>query len=150
MLPARLSTDDNGETGESPESDSAMDVSILLARLIGPLYLVVGVGLLLNQSYYRDMLRNLPAGGMLYYLSGAIALTFGVAVLLFHNLWVADWRVILTILGWLGVAKGILLLVFPRAAIRFTAWTARSSLLLASAIFALLLGNWFCYVGYAS
>ncbi|WP_193368592.1 hypothetical protein [Pelagibius marinus] len=127
-----------------------MDVSILLARLIGPLYLAVGVGLLLNQGYYREMLRSLPSGGILYYLSGAMALVFGVAVLLFHNLWVADWRVILTILGWLGVAKGILLLVFPQAAIRFTAWTARSSLLFASAILALLLGNWFCYVGYAS
>jgi len=125
-----------------------MDASLLLVRLIGPLYLVVGLGLLLNQSYYREMLRSLPSGGILYYVSGAMALVFGIAVLLFHNLWVADWRVILTLLGWLGVAKGILLLVFPKAAIGFTAWTAKSSLLPASAVFALLLGLWFCYVGY--
>ena len=126
-----------------------MDTSLLLARLLGPLYLVVGAGLLLNQSYYRDMLRSLPSGGMLYYLSGAIALVFGVAVLLFHNLWVADWRVIITLLGWLGVAKGVLLLVFPQAAARLTATFTHGSLLLGSAIFALLLGNWFCYVGFA-
>lgn len=127
-----------------------MDTSLLLARLLGPLYLVVGVGLLLNQSYYRDMFRNLQSGGVFYYLSGALALMFGVAVLLFHNLWVADWRVILTILGWLGVAKGVLLLVFPQAAARLTATFTHGSLLLGSAVFALLLGNWFCYVGYAS
>lgn len=127
-----------------------MDTSLLLARLLGPLYLVVGLGLLLNQGYYRDMFRGLQSGGIFYYLSGALALMFGVAVLLFHNLWVADWRVVLTLLGWLGVAKGVLLLVFPQAAARLTSTFTHGSLLLGSAVFALLLGNWFCYVGYAT
>ncbi|WP_295805739.1 hypothetical protein [uncultured Nitratireductor sp.] len=127
-----------------------MDVSILLARLIGPLYLAAGIGLLLNQGYYRDMLRNLRPGGMLYYISGAIALTFGVAVLQFHNLWVADWRVVLTLFGWLGLIKGIVLLVFPQAGARLSAQFAKSSLLLASAVFATLLGLWLCYLGYVA
>lgn len=125
-----------------------MDVSILLARLIGPLYLVAGVGLLLNQSYYREMLRNLPGGGMLYYLSGAIALTFGVAILQFHNLWVADWRVVFTLIGWIGLIKGIFLLVFPKTGAGLSALFAKSSLLLGGAVFATLLGAWLCYMGY--
>ena len=127
-----------------------MDVSILLARLIGPLYLVAGIGLLLNRDHYREMLRSLPANSLLYYLSGFLALIFGLAILQFHNLWVADWRVILTLLGWLGVAKGVLLLVLPQAAMRLTASLTHGSLLLGSAVVALLLGNWFCYVGYAA
>jgi hypothetical protein len=127
-----------------------MDTSIFLARLIGPLYLVVGLGMLLNQGYYRDLMRDLPSGGMLYYISGAIALITGVAILQFHNLWVADWRVILTLLGWLALAKGFLLLVFPQAGLRLSAWFARSTMILSAAVFALLVGNWLCYVGYAA
>jgi uncharacterized membrane protein len=126
-----------------------MDTSIFLARLIGPLYVVAGLGLLLNQTHYRDMLRNLPADSMVSYLSGFLALIFGLAVLQFHNLWVADWRVVLTLLGWLGLAKGILLLVFPKAGLGLSALFARSSMILVAAVFALLLGNMFCYVGYA-
>ncbi len=127
-----------------------MDVSILLARLIGPLYLAAGIGLLLNRDHYREMLRSLPANSLLYYVSGFLALIFGVAILQFHNLWVTDWRVVLTLLGWLGLAKGILLLVFPQVGLRLSAWFARSSMILVAGAFALLLGNWFCYVGYAT
>lgn len=126
-----------------------MDISIFLARLIGPLYVVAGLGLLLNPAYYRGMLKSLPVGGLTYYLSGAIALLAGVAILQFHNLWVADWRIIFTLLGWLAVAKGCLLLLFPQAGPRLAAWSARGSTILVAAVFALLLGNWLCYAGYA-
>lgn len=127
-----------------------MDTSIFLARLIGPLYLVVGLGLLLNQSYYREMLRSLPTGGTFSYIAGLLALIASLAILQVHNLWVSDWRVILTLFGWLGLAKGVLLLVFPLTGQRIAAWFSKSSTILVAGVFALLLGNWLCYMGYAT
>jgi len=125
-----------------------LDVSIFLARLIGPLYLAVGLGLFLNQSHYREMLRSLPAGGLFYYLSGAVALSFGLVILQFHNLWVADWRVIFTVIGWIALAKGALLLLAPKAAVRVTLLFASGPVLLGAAAFAILLGGWLSYLGY--
>jgi len=42
----------------------------------------------------------------LYYFSGAIAFVADVAIVLHHNLWVADWRDIITVLGWVSIVKG--------------------------------------------
>src|SRR6476646_9005433 len=41
------------------------------------------------------------------------ALLAGLAIVNTHNLWVSDWRVIITILGWLAIVRGALSLLFP-------------------------------------
>ena len=37
----------------------------------------------------------------LIYLAGIITLTAGLAIVLTHNVWAADWRILITVLGWL-------------------------------------------------
>jgi 1,4-dihydroxy-2-naphthoate octaprenyltransferase len=39
---------------------------------------------------------------------GMFALLAGLAIVNVHNLWVSDWRVIITILGWLAIVRGAL------------------------------------------
>ncbi len=45
--------------------------------------------------------------------NGAIWFMGGLAVVRFHNLWVRDWRVIVTILGWMSIAAGFSRMAFP-------------------------------------
>jgi hypothetical protein len=42
-----------------------------------------------------------------------LALIAGLAIVNAHNLWVGDWRVLITILGWLLVLRGVTNLMFP-------------------------------------
>jgi hypothetical protein len=44
---------------------------------------------------------------------GMFALLAGLAIVNTHNLWVSDWRVIITILGRLAIVRGALSLLFP-------------------------------------
>jgi len=44
----------------------------------------------------------------------------GLLVILLHNLWTANWVVIITIFGWCGVIKGIWLIVFPKSVGKLT------------------------------
>ena len=126
-----------------------MDTSLLLARLMGPLFLVAGAGVLLNREHYRQMIGSFLTDAALYYFSGALALIAGVAILLFHNLWVADWRVAITIIGWLSLLKGLLRLLFPQAGRRYAGLVESRAMVLGIGIFALLLGAWLCAMGYA-
>ena len=41
------------------------------------------------------------------FITGVLALIAGLAIVNAHNLWVPDWRVVVTVLGWLSVV-GIL------------------------------------------
>lgn len=125
-----------------------MTASLLLARLLGPLFLVAGLGLLANRAHYRKMLHGFLSDAALYYFSGALALTAGVAILLFHNLWTADWRVLITVIGWLSVLKGVVRLLFPQAGQKAADKLTSPGALLGFGLLAVLLGGWFCYVGY--
>ncbi|MEJ2378702.1 MAG: hypothetical protein P8Y71_26100 [Pseudolabrys sp.] len=94
--------------------DASMLASRYLAKLIGPLFLAIGAGMLLNGQVYRAMAAQYLASYALIYVSGLFALTVGIAIVLAHNVWTANWRVIITILGWLLVIGGAVRIVIPQ------------------------------------
>ena len=51
----------------------------------------------------------------LLYLSGVLTMIAGVAILLAHNVWVADWRVLITVFGWLAAVGGAARIALPGA-----------------------------------
>lgn len=125
-----------------------MDVSILLARLLGTLFLAAGLGLLVNPTHYRKMLTSFLADPGLYYFSGALALVAGVAILLFHNLWVADWRVAITVIGWLSLLKGLVRLLAPQAGMQVAGLFEARGALIGGGIVITALGAWLCAMGF--
>jgi uncharacterized membrane protein len=90
-----------------------MSASTFLARLIGPVWAVLGVSLVINAKAYTEMSREFVANRALVYLAGAFALTGGLAIVLTHNVWVADWRIIITLFGWVATLAGVSRLLFP-------------------------------------
>src|ERR1700693_2358299 len=93
-----------------------MTASKYLARLMGPVLLTIGVGMvfgmLLEGDAYSSLAKEFIASRALIFITGALALTAGLAVVNAHNLWVPDWRVVVTILGWPPIVFGIFNPVF--------------------------------------
>jgi uncharacterized membrane protein len=128
-----------------------MDTSLFLAKLIGPIFLIVGIGLLLNGDRYRAVVDEVMSSHTLLYVFGAIALTGGLAIVLTHNVWVWDWPVIITIVGWLMIVRGSLRIIFPRqvedlARKMVAGW---SEILLISGVLVITLGAFLCWKGFA-
>jgi hypothetical protein len=90
-----------------------MQPVVFIARVVGPFFVVLGIGLLLNQQVYTDMVGQAVLVPVVIYLSGILALLAGVAMLNGYHRWTADWRVIVTIFGWVLVIAGILRIVLP-------------------------------------
>jgi len=51
-----------------------MSTSVFIARLIGPVMLVIGLAVLANQSAFRDMAEEFLASRALLFLSGLLRL----------------------------------------------------------------------------
>ena len=49
----------------------------------------------------------------LIYFGGILALFFGLLILLFHNVWAANWTAVITLFGWIGLIKGACLIIIP-------------------------------------
>ena len=98
---------------------------------------------------FRDMAEEFMASRALMFLAGIIIMPAGLAIVLTHNVWTADWRVLITIFGWLNVIGGALRLFGPP----FLVKTGRAMLkqphftLVAAAIW-VVLGLLFCLFGY--
>ena len=96
-----------------------MQTSIFLAKLIGPLALALGLGALFNREAVRAILDEFIRNRAVLFLAGLITLPAGLAIVLTHNVWVADWPVIITIVGWLTAFSGAIRLVAPEGAINY-------------------------------
>jgi hypothetical protein len=94
-----------------------MDRSSFLARLIGPTFVVIALGMLINLNIYERMIAEALRPGILLYLSGLLSLLAGLAIINLHNTWRMDWRVIITVLGWLMTIGGIIRIVAPQITI---------------------------------
>jgi hypothetical protein len=126
-----------------------MQPSLFLARLIGPVLLVIGIGMLVNRDGYRSMAEEVLRSRALIYFAGLLALVPGLAVVLVHNVWVPDWRVIITLLGWLAVIGGIFRLIFPQEVTRIgSVMIARQHTMLIGGGVTSALGALLCFTGY--
>jgi drug/metabolite transporter (DMT)-like permease len=90
-----------------------MSPATMIARPIGPVFAVIGAGLLVNASFYLNVAAEAVQVPSLLYLYGVLLLTAGVAIQNFHREWTRDWRVIVTILGWLFMIGGLVRVLVP-------------------------------------
>ena len=80
-----------------------------LAKLIGPAITVMTISEIINLHIWAT---NIPP---VTFLSGMLLFIAGISILRDHNLWVRDWRVVVTIVGWFGVIGGLFRIFFPEA-----------------------------------
>ena len=127
-----------------------MQTSIFLAKLVGLVSLAGGVGLFANQAGYRALAQEFLASRALIYLSGLLTMTGGVAIVLSHNIWSADWRVVITLLGWLAAIGGAARIVFPGQVRRVgeAMLDSRATLLVGGAVW-LVMGAILTFVGFS-
>lgn len=92
-----------------------METSIFLAKLVGPMLVVLGLFVSLRPGRIGRIGREFLDSEALIFISGVITLPAGLAIVLTHNVWAADWRVLITLIGWVAVVAGIARIALPDA-----------------------------------
>jgi len=126
-----------------------MDTSLLLARVIGPYMLIAGIGLFISRDKYLSLLDELQGQTLLMMVMGAFTLILGLLMVQFHNIWVMDWRVLITLVGWSALIKGAIAMAIPGAMNAIAdKYKNNTGLLNIQAALALLFGVFMSYMGY--
>jgi len=126
-----------------------METSIFIAKLLGPFFLVVGAGMLVNAKGYQAMAAEFLASPAMIYLAGVLALIGGLAIVILHNRWALEWPLLITLFGWAGFIGGIFRMTFPELVTEIgTAFMKRQALLTAGALVILVGGAYLSYHGY--
>lgn len=91
-----------------------MELSILLAKIFAAVYLAAGLGVLLNPRFYSRIMDDILKNVAVTFIYGFFAIIFGVFMVTYHNFWVKDWTVVVTLVGWASLLKGFMFLVLPQ------------------------------------
>jgi len=70
------------------------------------------------------MLKNFQDSPGLTFVSGFFMIIVGALLVQYHNLWVQDWTILVTIIGWALLIKGTIFLAIPKP---FLAMSSRFS-----------------------
>lgn len=118
-------------------------------QILGITYLAIGIGILINPDFYKKLLKDFTENPSVIYLGGIVALVVGFLLVTFHNNWVKDWPVIITIFGWAALIKGLFLLVLPKASIKISnAFKEMTQLLTTWAAIVIILGALLSWLGF--
>ncbi len=124
-----------------------MEISIFLAKFWGWLLVIICLIFLLRKKVLLEELFRLVEDKGFALVSGYIALIFGLVTVVLHNVWVADWRVVITIFGWLSLTKGIVRIGFPEVPQRLVpAFKDKPLLTQILLVIAVLLGAWLIWM----
>lgn len=117
-------------------------------QIFSVVYLSIGIGMFVNQAFYKKMLDEFINSAAMMYIGGIMALVIGYLILAFHNTWTKDWSVIITIIGHLALIKGVLILVWPKLMVSLSRKMLKENLLKVMAVWVLFLGLAFSFLGF--
>ena len=95
-----------------------MDISIFLAKFWGWYFITFFVLLIVNPKRIKQLFEYTKDEKFMITTS-SLAITLGLINIIAHNLWVSDWRLIITLFGWISLIKGITRFAFPEIAMKW-------------------------------
>jgi hypothetical protein len=112
-----------------------MDNSIFLAKFWGWYLIIFFIILSFNPKRIKQIFNDLKDEKFLI-LASFLAITVGLLNILFHNTWEPNWKLIITLIGWVSLLKGITLFMFPKQTV---IWLEFTNIKLVQVLYTLLL-----------
>ena len=88
-------------------------LSVFLARLFGFYILIMITAMIVRKDHFKQFISDFLENSAVVMLTAVFTIIFGLVLVLLHNAWVPNWRVVVTIICWWTLAKGCILLFFP-------------------------------------
>ncbi len=88
-------------------------ISLFLAKVIGVFIFLISLGMLVHPQRHKKLMADFLSTPSLVNFSGAVGIILGLLILGFHNAWVSDWCVLITLIGWIVLLQGIWRIFFP-------------------------------------
>ncbi len=128
-----------------------MDTSLFLAKLIGPVFFLIGASITINPGAFKRIGQEFIESEALIFLSGILTLPIGLAIVITHNIWEPDWRIIITCFGWIAILAGIARLTLTATLKNIGQVMLNKAILISipGLLFGIL-GAYLSYIGYLS
>jgi hypothetical protein len=125
-----------------------MELSVLLARTIGLLLMLVAIALLVNRKNI-DLLFEIYSHTAAVFITGILETVVGLALAIGHNVWTLDFRLIITAIGWILLIRGVGRIFYPSHTTKMLEKFKKfQSIFVLLLIFVFLAGAYLAYMGF--
>jgi hypothetical protein len=90
------------------------NAAMWLASIFGPFLVILGLWMLLYCDQYHKVLSGIKGSAGLFYTNSVFNLLIGFTVLSQYDLWGWNLLVLVTLLGWVMVIRGVMGLFVPQ------------------------------------
>ena len=125
-----------------------METSIFLAKVIGLVCVISTAAVLIRYKESLALEEEAVKSPEITYLSGFAILMLGVLLVVSHSVWTFDWRLVITIVGWLVLLKGLGRIFFPSAVGRLIKKKRENRWFILGEIVVFLVGLYLLYRGF--
>ena len=87
-------------------------------QFLGIAFFAMGIGMLTNPKFIEDIKKEFLGSTVNTFYGGLACIAIGFPLIAFHNIWTLDSSLIITLLGWVALIKGLSLLMFPLQTMR--------------------------------
>lgn len=125
-----------------------MDTTTFLAQIWGPTIAAVALGVFVSRRFYVKIYRELEKESLAVLIFGMAAIAAGIAQILFHDIWGTLPEIIISLLGWGLLLKGLLFAIVPGFVDKAGDFEAKSKLIPATGILMLIVGIYLTWYGF--
>lgn len=97
------------------------DISLFLAKFWGWYLIIFFLILSLNPKRILQIMDDLKDQKFVI-LASFQAIIIGLLNILFHDVWESDYRIIITLIGWLALFVGLTLFIFPKQTVKWLSY----------------------------
>jgi hypothetical protein len=92
-----------------------MEISTLITKIISLIYIITGIGILAGTINFPEIINNLENSPAIRYMAGVAGIIIGVILVTYHNSWVGNWTILITLISWLFLIGGVVVVLLPRS-----------------------------------
>lgn len=126
-----------------------MNLTNYLADIWGVSLVVVPLALILNEKFLKGLFAEIENDATMLFW-GTVTLVIGLAMILSYNVWDKNWQVVITILGWLSLLKGLAVLFLPELTKKYARKIENAKFLPYALLIVVLIGLAVTYFGFTA
>jgi len=92
-----------------------MELSVLVARIAAVIFATGGIAVLMGRLDFSEIAEDFRESPALTFIAGSLGVITGLVLVGYHNLWVGNWTVLVTIIGWIVLLGGLSVVIFPQS-----------------------------------
>ncbi len=127
-----------------------MTLTVYLARFFGVYIAVMGIVMIVRREAMLQLMSAFIDQRPLIFVLAMLRVLIGLAVVLAHNEWRGTVAIVVSLIGWITLLRGIALMLLPADTERkVLVFFERSSQYHVAAIIAIAFGLWLSYASFA-